>query len=375
MERLRYWQGQMLRSGDLNDQLAIDEEMRRWHNRAIHRAYGIVKGLEVESQIAKGPDRRTTVLVVKPGLAYDGCGGAICLPCEKQVPLPLDWKKVACWTLYIGARGTSREATECCFPTRPMRQQPDLFWRPSDLPRSVDSVPIVALRRTDAVTDDGSGTGTGTPAEIDTEMQVDESVRVMVRPEARPRIAHGATIQGQTAWKEWTISQFIFVKGGDAQPAATPASGHVRAAAIVTQLRKVTSMVGMLPTLVSTNVVAVAQVLTKVSKQTVAKRAELGILRVETVVDTSAAGFSGEPAYFAWLRGHPAVSGACDLPTFTLGRITDSNRNSFTFSALVSADRSASLNFALRHLYVCWMGIECVPPCADSNEVDHGRPC
>lgn len=361
MERLRYWQGQMLRSGDLNDHLAIDEEMRRWHNRAIHRAYGIVKGLEVESQIVRSLGRVTTVLVVKPGLAYDGCGGAICLPRAARVALPgaMARRRVASWTLYIRAREASGEATECCFPSQPMRQRPDLFWRPSDLPQSSDCVPIVAWQATD-------------PPES---IQLDGSVRVMARPEARPRIAHGATIQGQTAWKEWTISQSIGAKGGDVQRAATPASGRAPAAAVVTQLRKVTSMVGMLPTLVSTNVRAVEDVLTKVSRQNIAKRAGLGILLVETVIDTSAAGFSGEPAYFAWLRGHPAVSVADDLPTVTLGRITESSRNSFTFSALVSADRSPRLNFALRHLYVCWMGVECLPPCADSNEVNHGRPC
>ncbi len=383
MERLRYWQGQMLRSGDLNDHLAIDEEMRRWHNRAIHRAYGIVKGLDVESQIANSSGDRT-VLVVKPGLAYDGCGGAICLPRATRVALPSARRRVVCWTLYIRARGASGEATDCCFPSRPMRQQPDLFWCPSDLPPPVDSVPIVAVRRTDAVSNDDSGTDAGVSSDIDTEIplesiQLDGSVRVMARPESRPRIAHGATIQGQTAWKEWTIGQLIGVRGGDAQRAAAPAPGRARAAAIVAPPTTTTTpMVGMLPMLVSTNVMAVTQVLTTVSKQRFAKRANranFGIFGVETAIDTSAAGFAGEPAYFAWLRGHPAVSGDRELPTITLGRITESSRNSFTFSALVSADRSAGLNFALRHLYVCWMGVECVPPCADSNEVDHGRPC
>ena len=53
-ERLRYWQGQMLRSRDLNDQLALDMEMRSWHNRAIHEAFGIVKGLDVAPAVENG---------------------------------------------------------------------------------------------------------------------------------------------------------------------------------------------------------------------------------------------------------------------------------------------------------------------------------
>src|SRR5262245_45150861 len=48
-ERFRYWQGQMLRSRDFNDQTARAAEMRWWHNRAIHRAFGVCLGLEISA--------------------------------------------------------------------------------------------------------------------------------------------------------------------------------------------------------------------------------------------------------------------------------------------------------------------------------------
>src|SRR6266571_1601325 len=44
LERLRYWQGQMLRGRDFRDQLAIAAQLRWWHNRAIHHAFGIAYG-------------------------------------------------------------------------------------------------------------------------------------------------------------------------------------------------------------------------------------------------------------------------------------------------------------------------------------------
>src|SRR5262249_23851380 len=47
LERLRYWQGQMLRSRDFRDQAAQQAELRWWHNRALHNAYGVVAGLGV----------------------------------------------------------------------------------------------------------------------------------------------------------------------------------------------------------------------------------------------------------------------------------------------------------------------------------------
>ena len=41
LERVRYWQGQMLRSRDFNDMHAVEEQRRWWHNRALHNAYGV----------------------------------------------------------------------------------------------------------------------------------------------------------------------------------------------------------------------------------------------------------------------------------------------------------------------------------------------
>src|SRR6516225_2672470 len=47
LQRLRYWQGQMLRSRDFRDQLAIEGQLRCWHNRAMHNAFGVASGFKV----------------------------------------------------------------------------------------------------------------------------------------------------------------------------------------------------------------------------------------------------------------------------------------------------------------------------------------
>ena len=63
--RLRHGQGESLSGRDFSDQAAQDDQLRWWHNRALHRAYGVAQGLEVD--LASEPG----TAVVSPGLAYD----------------------------------------------------------------------------------------------------------------------------------------------------------------------------------------------------------------------------------------------------------------------------------------------------------------
>ncbi|HTV23568.1 MAG TPA: hypothetical protein VMG12_32990, partial [Polyangiaceae bacterium] len=48
LERVRYWQGQLLTAADLREQVATDAELRRLHDRFAHRAAGIAIGLGLE---------------------------------------------------------------------------------------------------------------------------------------------------------------------------------------------------------------------------------------------------------------------------------------------------------------------------------------
>jgi hypothetical protein len=87
LQRLRYWQGQALRSRDLNDQVAFDALLRAWHNRALHSpagesVYGVREGL------AAALDAAEEAVEVQPGLAYDARGRALPLPAPLRLALP-----------------------------------------------------------------------------------------------------------------------------------------------------------------------------------------------------------------------------------------------------------------------------------------------
>lgn len=138
------------------------------------------------------------------------------------------------------------------------------------------------------------------------------------RPLARPRIGSGATPQGGTAWQPWSLP-----------PDPANASTDIRAAA----------------------------------------------RGIEVSVDTSAAGFTRVPCYFAWLQG-----GIWPIPwrlirTLPIERITFTARDRFTFSlwdtaASTNANpqdigqvppltaQATLLNFARGQLHVCWLGIQ-----------------
>src|SRR5262245_30656997 len=63
--RQKYWPGQSLRSRDLTAQAQCEEQLRWWHNRAVHHVYGILEGYEVSAGSSGD------VVMVSAGLAYD----------------------------------------------------------------------------------------------------------------------------------------------------------------------------------------------------------------------------------------------------------------------------------------------------------------
>lgn len=153
--RLRHVHGEALLARDLTDAADQDEQLRWWHNRALHRAYGIVQGLDV----TVGGDTAT----VAPGLAYDGRGREIRLTRTRDVAVPDD---PDARHLVIGRRAGAPGGVALCWV------------------RGTDA------RRRDVVLLGAAEPGTVTPPRA--------------RPSARPRIGSGATIVGATPWREWT---------------------------------------------------------------------------------------------------------------------------------------------------------------------------
>jgi hypothetical protein len=151
---------------------------------------------------------------------------------------------------------------------------------------------------------------------------------LLARPFARPRLGRGHTPLGATAWRAWS------------------------------------EVVG--PSSTSDRLVVTAR-------------------GIEVTIDTSAAGFTRVPCYFAWLQGGPwQVSHRLAL-TVLLPRITRDARDEFTFSiwdpsALQTAgvghaasDGAAAalarlLALARQRLYVSWLGVE------TDHAAFHARP-
>src|ERR1035438_8681418 len=164
LERLRYWQGQMLRSRDFRDDGAMEAQRRWWHNRALHAAFGINYGLQVAGDASSG----TLVLTVSCGLAYDRFGRAVILKKARPAPsLPLG---TAAQTLVIQTAAGGAQ----------------LSWVATANLEIGDGVPLAQV------------TLTGGTAALNKIFQPP-----FARALARPRLATGDTVRGNTPWDPW----------------------------------------------------------------------------------------------------------------------------------------------------------------------------
>jgi len=181
LERIRYWQGQLLSAGDLQTQLRVDEELRRLHNRAAHRAYGIAIGLGQAMQALGENQERTKrateidngKLKLPCGLAYDCAGRALIVSHDRIVDLPPQVTDNLTLVLSYDPNAVDGVA---------------LNWKPA---REVNPGSGVAITRL--------LTAVGGPS-IDLDFRP-----VVARPVARPRLATGNTIPGATSWQSWKI--------------------------------------------------------------------------------------------------------------------------------------------------------------------------
>jgi hypothetical protein len=163
LERIRYWQGQLLAASDLRAQVANDLELRRLHNRAFHHAYGISSGLAVKFE-AGG-------VSVTCGLAYDCSGRPLVSLRNRSVPFPPTDVAQAALVAFFD-------------PTSP--DEFALGWR-----GRYDFEPRLGVPLAHAVVAGGAWT------------EDETFVRTAARAVARPRLATGQTVPGDTPWKAW----------------------------------------------------------------------------------------------------------------------------------------------------------------------------
>jgi hypothetical protein len=195
-ERQRYWQGQLLRSRDLNDQLTAEAQLRWWHNRALHmsndlsNAYGVVRGLTVTGQGAP-----LTAVVIEPGLAYDCFGRELLLATAMTVPLR-PAVLAGNWTLlatYPESNARSKHLDGGCLPAQLTPGSGiRIVWQPGLRYSTRDGVALAYLK--------------GGQLESISTWRYGQAL-------AGPRLGHGATPAGGTPWSEWRLEGVLNSRG------------------------------------------------------------------------------------------------------------------------------------------------------------------
>ncbi|HKV35410.1 MAG TPA: hypothetical protein VJP89_13830 [Pyrinomonadaceae bacterium] len=188
LQRLRYQQGQQLRSRDRRDQVAIETQLRAWHNRAMHNAFGIAEGFDVEFQ--------ADTAVVTSGLAYDARGRELILQRPRTINFPrIDPSETTSWLLLARFKETSEypprnQFSSVCFGRKDglWLESPEFLWKQTNQWRPELGVPIARITvNTDGIAAD------------------QDFVPFRVRAIARGRIYSGESHPGNTTWEPWTF--------------------------------------------------------------------------------------------------------------------------------------------------------------------------
>jgi hypothetical protein len=182
LERLRYWQGQTLRSRDYRDQARFDARRRQLHNRALHSTDGIAFGLAV-TKIGANPLR----LKVDCGVAYDCYGRELVLQLPREIDAPAEV------SLLILRYGTASAGSSCCASPDPGCASDDAMMLDRDV--ELTWLAVASFERVAGVV---LARSTGTDLDASFTMR-------QARPIARPRLARGETVRGNTPWEPWAI--------------------------------------------------------------------------------------------------------------------------------------------------------------------------
>jgi hypothetical protein len=185
-ERLRHGRGQALLRRDFVGQAAQDDQLRWWHNRALHQTYGVAHGLQVEFEL----DGDVRIARVSPGLAYDCFGRELQLQDERRLPVPDTAQDVALVITY-----QADETPPCAPPPAGYC----LAGRTPDAGITFRWLPPSAFTPHDGVELATTADVRNSAYASDAQMFAPKRTRAMTRP----RTGRGATVPGETAWKSW----------------------------------------------------------------------------------------------------------------------------------------------------------------------------
>lgn len=185
--RRQYRQGQMLGSRDLSDQVADEERLRWWHNRAVHHAYGISSGYE-----AKKKPGVTDTIVVKAGLAYDSFGRPLWVNSSLVVRVPVDLhNQEGAYVLFVCQLQQHREGlgqrAQCGKSVGSQVSTVEFQWKPAGEFSIRDGVAIATVDlRSGGVIE-----------------RLTHACEYRARSDRSPYLVNGQTIPGHTAWEAW----------------------------------------------------------------------------------------------------------------------------------------------------------------------------
>lgn len=302
IERIRYWQGQRLRSRDFRDQIRIEAQLRWWHNRALHNTFGVRYGYGVEQVVSNG---RLVAVKIGCGVAYDCYGRELVLQNDRTIELPHMPEASKTIVLVVRYKNTKacvpkRDRLSSCLPGSVSLEEPEFSWLVGSTSAVEEGVPVARV----------SYEAEGQTPELDGLFTVPPS-----RAMARPRVSSGETVPGDTQWELWDE--------------------------IVKSLGRIQTVhVGM-----------------------------------QVEVDTSAAGFTDTPRYFAWLSGR--LWQAANIAFFPVPLLHIDAESYKAFRVRLWMPRIAQLlggrarkanqgferefiNYAREQgLHICWVGLQC----------------
>jgi hypothetical protein len=205
LERVQYWQGQMLRARDFLDLQAVESQRRWWHNRAVHNAYGIAEGLQCSPMPFPSTAAQVTV---SPGVAYDIFGRELILERAQSFPVPATGAQGLLGPLSLlmrykppSRRLNPNEVSEVCWnaPGSFSAGTAEFVWKVGLIGFTLDPAEGVAVFAVQYGAEGLTG-------------QYPNYIPVSTPPVASPLLAAGATIPGSTPWTPWTI---VFANGQD----------------------------------------------------------------------------------------------------------------------------------------------------------------
>jgi hypothetical protein len=183
LERLRYWQGQTLRSRDMRDQGRFDARRRELHNRALHSTDGVAFGLAV-----KKVDGDPSQVNVECGVAYDCYGRKLLLQQPRTIAIATE----PSW-LILRYRADGVDRASCC-------EHPDRGCV-ADQARLLDrGVELVWVSLGSFEPLNGVALARVAGGDLDLTFRPRQA-----RPLARPRLARGQTVRGNTPWEPWNV--------------------------------------------------------------------------------------------------------------------------------------------------------------------------